>query len=119
MSDRDELATFESVLARIFLEPDTQAALEAAAADERLGADLRARLAAASPEGVRIAALLVVRLRFERVLNGSQLGGEWFERDPKDFAGAFKRYHAEVPPTAATPWEEAPLFEAWASSYVG
>ena len=90
-------------------------------------ADLQRRLADAlvQPEpafpdvdedGLRISALLVVRLRFERVLHGSPMGGEWFERDGADFAAAFKRYHAEVPPTAGSPTAEARLFEAWAEA---
>ncbi len=113
-----DLARFQAVLAQVFLQPDTRAALASAARDPQLAAELRESLAAASAEGVRMSALIVVRLRFERVLHGSEFGAAWFERDPKAFAAAFKRYHADVPPTAQTPWDEAPLFDAWAADDV-
>jgi hypothetical protein len=60
-----------------------------------------------------MAAILVVRLRFERLLRGSPVAEEWFERDPESFAEAFRRYHAEVPPRAFFPADEAALFRAW------
>ena len=60
-----------------------------------------------------MSALLVVRLRFERALNGSRVAGEWFERDPASFAEAFRRYHGEVPARAGFPTAEGRDFEAW------
>jgi hypothetical protein len=64
-------------------------------------------------DGVRLTALLVARLRFERLLRGSPEAEAWFDGDPAGFARAFRRYHAEVPPRAFFPAEEAALFAAW------
>jgi hypothetical protein len=105
-----ELAELQRILADVMVDPQPDAALARAAQD---AGPYQAQLAAADGDGVRMAALIVVRLRFERLLNGSPMGADWFERDPKGFAKAFKRYHAEVAPTAASPSEEARLFEAW------
>jgi hypothetical protein len=62
---------------------------------------------------VALSALLVARLRFERLLRGSPEAEAWFERDPAGFGEAFHRYHAEVPPRAFFPATEAALFQAW------
>jgi hypothetical protein len=67
----------------------------------------------ADADGVRMTALLVARLRFERLVRGSPAAEAWFDRDPADFARAFRRYHADVPPRAFFPADEAELFEAW------
>ena len=64
-------------------------------------------------DGARLAAVLVARLRFERLVQGSNGARTWFERDPRGFATAFRRYQAAVPPTAVFPSEEARLFAAW------
>jgi hypothetical protein len=64
-------------------------------------------------DGVQMAALLIARLRFERLLRGSPDAEAWFDRDPADFARAFRRYHAEVAPRAFFPADEAALFSAW------
>jgi len=65
-----------------------------------------------------LAALLVARLRFERLLRGSPQAEAWFDADPEAFAAAFKRYHAEVPPAAFFPQAEARLFRQWVGSRV-
>jgi hypothetical protein len=108
-----ELARFEALLAAALTAPNPVAALRAAARSAELSPDLRARLAGADPDGVGISALLVVRLRFERLLNGSRAAAEWFEHDPAEFAAAFKRYHTSVPPCAFLPSAEARAFDAW------
>ncbi|MFT3772336.1 MAG: hypothetical protein QM820_43630 [Minicystis sp.] len=107
-------ARFEEVVVKALAAPDPAAALAKAARDRRLPADLRRALGAASADGVRMAALLVARLRFERLLRGSPEAEAWFERDPEGFADAFRRYHAEVPPEAFFPPAEARLFRRWA-----
>jgi hypothetical protein len=93
--------------------PDPVAALGAVARDAELPGDLRAAYAAADPDGVRIAALLVAKLRFERLLRGSDRAAAWFERDAAGFTATFRRYHREVPPSAFWPSEEARCFESW------
>lgn len=64
-------------------------------------------------DGVRIAALLVAKLRFERLLRGSSEIDAAFERDPQRFTEAFRRYHEEVPLTAFDPLAEVRAFSAW------
>jgi len=76
-------------------------------------AAVRALHPGADADGVRISALLVARLRFERLLRGSPDAEAWFDRDPADFARAFRRYHAAVAPRAFFPVGEAALFAAW------
>jgi hypothetical protein len=75
-----------------------------------------ARRLGADPDGLRLTALLVTRLRFERLLRGSPEADAWFERDPQGFAATFRRYHEEVPPRAFFPAAEARLFAAWRRS---
>jgi len=64
-------------------------------------------------DGVRMTALIVARLRFERLLRGSPEAEASFDRDPAAFADSFARYHAEVPPRAFFPADEAALYDAW------
>jgi hypothetical protein len=108
-------ARFERLLARAMTAPDPAAALAAAARDRRLPDELRRAFAAAAEDGVRIAALLVARLRFERLLRGSPDAEAWFARDPAGFADAFRAYHHAVPPGAFFPAAEARLFRRWCS----
>lgn len=65
------------------------------------------------PRGVRIAALLIARLRFERVVQGSPRGEAEFTEDPRTFTDAFRRYHAQVPATSRDAAEEWAAFDAW------
>lgn len=106
-------ARFERMMARALTAPDPVAALRAAARDRRLAADLRRRLAAADEDGVRMSALLVARLRFERLLRASPTAEDWYDSHPAEFTDAFRRYHAAVPPTAFFPRAEADLFDRW------
>ncbi len=69
--------------------------------------------------GVGIAARLVLRLRFERLIHGHPPASEHFERDPQDFAQKMGRYHREVPLAAATPWGEAALWQNWSDNQTG
>jgi hypothetical protein len=98
------------------LSPDAGLALRRAARDRSLPASLRLALAKVDVDGARLAALLVARLRFERLLAGSDEAAEWFEREPGAFARAFQRYHRDVEPTELFPRGEARLFTAWVRS---
>jgi uncharacterized protein (UPF0276 family) len=69
--------------------------------------------------GVGIAARLVLRLRFERLIHGCSSAAAHFERDPRDFAKKMGRYHREVPLGAATPWGEAGLWQNWSDNQIG
>ena len=64
-------------------------------------------------DGVRLAALLAGRLRFERLVRGSGQVEAWFDEDPEGFVEAFRAYHAEVPPRDFFPADEARTFDAW------
>lgn len=72
-------ARFEQLLARAMTAEDPVAALRQASRDRRLDADTRRRLANADDNGVRMSALLVTRLRFERLLRGSPEAERWFD----------------------------------------
>ena len=106
-------ARWEQVLAEAMRAADPVARLRRAARDRKLSAATRAALASLDEDGVRMAALLVARLRFERLLNGSGDAIAFFESDPEAFAEAFRRYHREVAPTASFPMGEARLWAKW------
>lgn len=103
----------ERVTARALRARDPAAAFAAAAEDDSLPEELRSALRRAAPDGVRIAALLVARLRFERLVRGSAAAAERFERDPKGFADSFRRYHEAMRPEDFLPRDEARTFERW------
>jgi hypothetical protein len=107
---------WERVLAKALLSADAGLALRHAAHDRSLPASLRQALAKVDVDGARLAALLVARLRFERLLAGSDEAAEWFEREPQVFTRAFQRYHRDVEPTELFPPGEARLFTAWVRS---
>lgn len=110
---KDIARDYERVLARALRAPDPPAVLAAAARNRRLPAALRRTLAAVAPDGLRLAALLVTRLRFERLLRGSGAAAAWFSTDPAAFTRAFGRYHRQVPCRALFPSDEARDFERW------
>jgi hypothetical protein len=105
-----DLERYERAMADVLLAGDPVAALEALPPPER------ALLEAIDRDGLRITALLVARLRFERLMNGSRAAAEWFEQDPRAFTAAFKRYHTAVAPLSTMPLHEARAFEAWLTS---
>lgn len=109
MRDADAIARLQALLGEALYADDPVAFVRTRAAEP--GAD--PALAAIDADGLRIAALLVAKLRFQRLLNGSKRAGEWFEHDAAAFTAAFRRYHREVAPTAIDPWREAAAFDAW------
>ena len=110
---------FERGLVAILLAPDPARALLAAAQDRSLPASLRRAFAGACPDGVRMTALLVARLRFERLLRACPEAEAAFAAQPAAFAADFRRYHAEVAPTAFFPAGEAALYRAWVTGRAG
>jgi len=109
----DAHAYLERLVADALTSADPVSEFERVARDPALPAELRSAVRHAQPTGIRMAALIVARLRFERLMQGSRAAAVWFERDSSGFARAFRRYHLAVPPTAALPAEEARLFEGW------
>jgi hypothetical protein len=110
---KDVARDYERVLARALRAPDPPAVLAAAARNPRLPAALRRALAAVDADGLRLSALLVTRLRFERLLRGSGAAEAWFQDDPAAFTRAFGRYHRQIPCRAMFPADEARQFERW------
>lgn len=103
----------EELLAAALTAVDPCGALDIAARDPRLSQAARDRLAMIDIDGFRISALLVARLRFERLLHGYPAVPDWLDRDAFGFTETFRRYHAAVPPTAFFPPDEARTFAAW------
>lgn len=110
---RSELEEIERVLADALTSADPWSAFVQAREEASLAPEVRARLAHVDEDGLRIAGLLVAKLRFERIMNGSRLGADWFERDPAAFTEAFRRYHTSVAPTELMPGLEGRRFETW------
>jgi len=83
------------------------------AAGAGIDADDRARLLAIDGDGLRVASIVVRKLRLERVLGGDRGLNALCEADPAAFAESFRRYAAAVPPTFEFPAEEARAFRAF------
>ena len=108
----------EAILAKILVAEDPAEALRAAT-KRRLPAALRRALLTCDLDGLRLTALLIAKLRFERLLRASE-EAEWlYTRDPASFAELFQRYHRTVPPTAFFPAAEAQLFRAFLATVSG
>lgn len=112
-----ELEAFQRALADALRAEDPVAATRrlADAPELHLDGATRAAILSADPDGLRLTALLVAKLRFERIVRGSDSAGAWFDQEPAAFSAAFRRYHWEVPPTAAFPAAEARDFLEWAA----
>lgn len=108
MSSLEAARAFQNALGPMLRRLDTHAAR-----DELLASRPHQDPEAFDADGFRIASLMVARLRFERLLQGSATLGAEFERDPRRLTDRFKRYHTETPMRAASPAEEAASFQAW------
>lgn len=84
-----------------------------AAAGERLDPDDRERLASIDADGLRVASLVVRKLRLERLLAGDADLRARCESDPAAFTAEFRRYAASVPPAFDFPAEEARAFRTF------
>ncbi len=98
---------------------DPPAELQRRGADPTLPAALRRALASADPDGVRLAALLVTKLRFERLLRASPEAERLFTADPAAFAATFRRYHESTPQLDFFPPREAQRFRAFLAASHG
>jgi hypothetical protein len=74
---------------------------------------LREFLVHVDPDGLALTSVLVRKLRWERLLRGAPELAQAFEKDPQGFVERWRRYEAEVPPTAYFPIEEAELWWRW------
>ncbi|MEZ5963758.1 MAG: DUF692 family protein [Planctomycetota bacterium] len=73
----------------------------------------------ADDDGFRLAAMMVARLRFERLMRLSPTAHAWFERDAQAFTRAFVRYHASCPADAVDPWGDGDRFGRWVDRHAG
>lgn len=105
----------ESTLASILRAPDPVAALRAARANQ----PALAPLDHIDEDGLRMAALLVLKLRFERLLRGDPEVEAEHERDPEGLARDVRAYHQQTPLRAIFPAAEARLFREWRASKKG
>lgn len=114
----DEILDFERVLAQTLRSPNAVTALRELLADEKY-ASWRAEFGLDhlttddAQAGFKIAALLIAKLRFSRLMQGSRIAPTWFETDPRGFAEEFKRYHADVPPLDFYPQGEGETFDRY------
>jgi hypothetical protein len=92
-------------MARVLLDPDPGAA--------RARLDAGDGIARADEDGLRVAALLIVKLRFERVMQGSHLARRAFEANPAQFAEMFRAYHTQAAPQSPLATAEGAAFERW------
>lgn len=92
---------------------DPVGAVRALAADSECPPALRAVLARADADGIRMTGLLIAKARFERLLNGSGDAIRWFIGDGPGFAAAFRAYHYGEHPIEHAPTAEARRFDAW------
>ncbi|ACY17232.1 hypothetical protein [Haliangium ochraceum] len=108
-------ARFEARVAAALRAPDPLAEIRALAEDASLPEELRAAARCASGQGTGLAlsALLIARLRFEMLMQGSTWAAGQFERDPAAFAALFRAYHRARPSRGYGPACEAACFEAW------
>lgn len=64
-------------------------------------------------DGLLLTALMLKKLRFERLTRGHAAMSDLFRERPEEFLRLFAAYTAAVPPTAYFPGEEAELFRKW------
>jgi hypothetical protein len=70
-------------------------------------------------DGLRMTALLVTKLRFERLTLAVPELAALFEERPEEFLQIFREYAAAVPATAYFPAAEGALFREWYASCGG
>jgi len=78
-----------------------------------LSAEERAWLAGLDRDGLAVTALIVKKLRFERLTLASREMQDLFDADPARFMQRYREYTAAVPPTGYFPTQEGELFRGW------
>ena len=104
------LESLQNILAQALYHPDTQERLAELTVTADLTPQERDLLARVQPRGLRLTHLLLMNLRFERVLRGDPSAAEWFERDAEGFVQVFGEFNRSVPPTALLSHDEAARF---------
>jgi uncharacterized protein (UPF0276 family) len=109
----DHDGSFERAYGSALCARDPVAAIGRIVADRDRPDGLRRSLGAADPDGIRLTGLLIAKLRFQRVVNGSRDATRWFMRDGAGFTAAFLAYHRAELPRDHAPTSEAIRFHAW------
>lgn len=77
----------QALLGEALCAADPVGMLRALAARPETSPEVRAWLGAVDDDGLRVAALLVAKLRFQRLLGASRPAAAWFAQDPASFTG--------------------------------
>ncbi len=104
---------FEELVANAMRSANPIADFASAAVSETLSDELREAAGVAHDDGIRLSALLVAKLRFERLIQSSPEAAQWYDEDAGSFTSAFRDYHREVFPSPAMGQREAEDFSAW------
>ena len=104
----------ERALDRALRDPNPVARLRSER-DEADDEEVARALAAVDPEGFRVAARLVAKLRFARIAAGSTVAGRLFREEPRRFVRLFVAFHAAFRPTTF-PADEGRRFERFLRS---
>ncbi len=104
------LESLQNILALALYDPDPKAKLEALARTAELSREERDILSGVQARGLKLTHLLLMNLRFERVLRGCPALKEWFEAEPEGFVAVFRKYHKASPPKALFASQEAEGF---------
>lgn len=104
------LESLQNILAQSLYHPDSQKKLVELSVSADLTQEERLLLARVQPRGLRLTHLLLMNLRFERVLKGRPDLESWFESDPKGFVEVFRKYNESAPPTVLFAGQEAKQF---------
>lgn len=108
-----QIHCFEELVANAMRSPDPSQSFAKAASLTTLSDVQCDALRAASGDGVRLSALLVARLRFERLIQSCPEAAHWYDEDPKGFTQEFRRFHQEVSTEQSVGSSEAREFNAW------
>jgi hypothetical protein len=113
------LGVLEEIVVRALHAPDPPAALreEAARRAGELTERERAMLAAVDPDGFRLTALIVKKLRFQRILRGDVGRQAEFDADPEGFSRRFSDYLRQVPPEHLFARDEKIAFAKWRAQH--
>ena len=101
------LSELQGVLVSCCVAEDPAATLAVARASHP---ELEPFLETVDIEGLRLTALLIRKLRFERIVRGDPDLAAKFEADPSGFTSIFREYLVEEPPDSVFPEEEAERF---------
>jgi len=111
VEERTQIRVWETLVAEAMRSDDPVAGFSEVASDAKLCDALRDAARDVSADGVRLSALLVARLRFERLIQGSPEAAQWYDEDALHFTRAFRAFHRQEPPRTGV--SDAERFRAW------